>query len=221
VAVCRECGRQVRDDAWVCGLCGAPLTHKLSTSSVPSDGYASPPSASGHQGPPSGRERAAASATFAGMAAASGRSPRRILLVGIFGAVAVLAIVLVWLVALRDGSGTGFVGTWQAKSSQTTRVIIQRSSDAYQLSLTGTDGRTFGPFTATVEGSKLSTRLDPIPGASAQVRAAATLFKALFGNTGQEFTMVFTYRPQDDTLLLSIAGVAATAGHTDVLARVR
>ena len=148
-------------------------------------------------------------AAAGGQKISSGGSRKSIWIVGIAGLVAVLAIVLVWLFVLRGpGGGVGFAGTWRGTASgDTTEVIIEAKSGGYELSMSGKDGKTVGPFATQMVDGNLTTSLDATAGSDDRQKAAAALFKEIMGSIYQNFTMVFTHRSADDTLLASLQGV--------------
>jgi hypothetical protein len=216
MATCGECGREINDGAWVCGLCGAPVTDRGSApetydsfeyaeASPVSDEYTSSqyvPGAPVVAASPSGR---------------AGRSPQLVWVIGLGGLIAVVAIVAVWFFVLRGpATGVGFAGTWRGTAAgDTTEVIIEARSSGYEFSMSGRDGKKIGPFVMQMMDGNLTTSLEATAGSSDKQKAAAALFKELMGS----FSMVFTHRASDDTLAVSMQG-AATAAPQEVFHRV-
>ena len=222
MATCRECGREIRDDAWACGLCGA-LVAAGGASQTPADPTA-PADAGGLPAAgdaclqyPSPIAPASGVAVSAG-AVSPARPPRLLWIVVGVGVAAVVAIVMVWFFALQGTAGGGFVGTWQ--DSGATRVIIGTSGSGYVLTMSDDKGKTVGPFATQMQDGNLTTRLEAAAGSSDQQQAATAMFKAVLGSIYQDFTMVFDYRAGDDTLLLSVEGVPSASGQQEVLTRV-
>jgi hypothetical protein len=220
MATCRECGREIRDDAWVCGLCGAPV---ISGGSGPESGdhYAYARGDAGAGDYASSQYVPGAPVIAGGRQRRAGRSSRLVWVVGLGGLVAVLAIVAVWFFVLRGpGAGVGFAGTWRTTTADATEVIISTKGSGYELSIAGKDGKSTGPFVTTMVGGNLTTNLEAAAGSDAQQQAAAVLFKQIMGGVYQGFTMVFSHRVSDDTLLLTLQGVSTAAGREEVLQRV-
>ncbi len=141
MAICRGCGKDIRDDIWVCGHCGelvgrgdgaASGSGTVATSADPglltagatADAPSvSPPSpSSGDHGATNGYGATNNQGTPSPQplpgslpTASSGDSTKRTaILVGICGLLAVIAIVAVWFFALRgDGGFSAYVGEWE------------------------------------------------------------------------------------------------------------
>jgi hypothetical protein len=216
MATCGECGREINDDAWVCGLCGAPMTDRGTTSDM-YNAYEHTEAS-----PVTGEYTSSQYVPGAPVVAASpsglaGRSPRLIWVIGLGGLIAVVAIVAVWFFVLRGpAGGVGFAGTWRGTGSDTTEVIIEAKSGRYELSMSGKDGKKIGPFAMQMADGNLTTGLEATAGSSDKQKAAAALFKELMGS----FSMVFTHRASDDTLAVSMQGTATPAAQQEVFRRV-
>jgi hypothetical protein len=216
MATCGECGREINDGAWVCGLCGAPATDRGPAPATTN--YYEYAEAS----PVTGEYTSSQYVPGAPVVAASpngraGRSPQLIWVIGLGGLIAVLAIVLVWFFVLRGpAAGVGFAGTWRGTAGDTTELIIEAKSGGYELSMSGKDGKTIGPFTMQMVDGNLTTSLEATAGSSDKQKAAAALFKEIMGT----FSMVFTHRASDDALVVSMQGATTTAGQQEVLRRV-
>jgi hypothetical protein len=219
MATCGECGREIHDDAWVCGLCGAPVTDRGPAPDTSNHyEYAEPSPGDGEY--TSSQYATGDPVTAAAVKVQAGRSSRSVWVIGAAGLVAVLAIVLVWFFVLRGpGAGVGFAGTWRGTAADTTEVIIEAKSSGYELSMSGKDGKTVGPFSTEMVDGTLVTSLDAAAGSSDKEIAAAALFKEIMGSVYQNFSMVFTHRSADDTLLVSLQGVP-NAVPPEVLRRV-
>ncbi len=155
MAVCPSCNAPLKDGDWTCGKCGAP---------VAGAGMAAEPGGDYHAAYGGGQETPADTvrrshrlerrlpAAPAAAPAANAGSSGTLKLVLIIGAVAVLAIVLVWFFLLRGPATTGeeFLGTWTATTQQgIATVVIAKKDDAFAVTLSGSDaepeGRRPGP----------------------------------------------------------------------------
>jgi hypothetical protein len=221
MATCGECGREINDGAWVCGLCGAPVTDR--GPSPDTSNYYEYAEAS----PVTGEYTSSQYVPGAPVLAASpngraGRAPRLIWVIALGGLVAVLAIVAVWFFVLRGpGPGVGFAGTWRGTTGgTTTEVVIAATGTGYELSMSNKDGKSIGPFATQMVDGNLTTSLEATAGSSDKQKAAAALFKQIMSSIYQNFTMVFTHRSSDDALVVSMQGVATAAAQQEVLHRV-
>jgi hypothetical protein len=219
MTTCGECGRDISDGAWVCGMCGAPVTDRGPAPDT-TDYYEDPGSTYGSDQYTSSQYVPGAPVVAASPRPAR-RSPQIVWVIGLGGLVAVLAIVLVWFFVLRGpASGTGFAGTWRGTAGgDTTEVVIEARNGGYELSMSNQKGQRVGPFITTLVDGDLTTSLEPVASASNEARAAAALFKQIMGSVYPNVTMVFKYRASDDTLVVSAAGIATVAGQEEILHR--
>jgi len=219
MATCGECGREINDGAWVCGLCGAPVIDRGPAPDTSNYyDYAETAPSTGEY--TSSQYVTGAPVTAGPAKVRAGQSSRSVWVIGLAGLVAVLAIVLVWFFVLRGpAQGVGFAGTWRGTTGDTTEVIIEAKGGGYELSMSGKDGNTVGPFSTQMVDGTLVTSLEAAPGSSDKQVAAAALFKQIMGSIYQNFSMVFTHRSADDTLLVSLQGVP-NAVPPEVLRRV-
>lgn len=205
MATCASCGKEIRDNDWTCGACGAPVTR----TGAAADPYASP------SGSGSGYEPAAAYGTPAGYgapsapAAARGGLSRTTLIVIIAAAVALVAIIAVWFFFLRGGS-SAFDGSWNASSSSMGAIAISGSGDDFKVKITGTDvsGATKSyTVPAQRDGLDLVITVDDFVKASGNAEQANQA-KALFESIIKDFRLVFTL--QDPThLTMTVEGTLA------------
>ena len=218
MATCGECGKEIRDDAWVCGLCGAPVTNGMTQPE--SDGHYE--YAQAGAGDYASSQYVPGAAVVAGSPKrGAGRSPQLVWVVGLGGLVAVLAIVLVWFFVLRGpAAGVGFAGAWRTTTADATEVIIPTQGNGYELSIANKDGKSIGPFVTQMVDGNLTTSLEATAGSDVKQQEAAALFKQIMGSIYQDFTMVFSHRAADDTLLLTLQGLPTAAGQEEVLKRV-
>jgi hypothetical protein len=159
MAACSSCGEPLRDDAWVCGACGAPVV--AAGGQAQSCQYAETSVASLPTAPPT--------------VAAKGLT-NLIKLVLLGGLVALAAIVALWFFVLRSNVDTFFVGTWTSDSGVQFRIA--RAGNDLQLFVIEKDGKSVGPFKTTMKGGALETSLEPARG-SDEDKATANLARAM------------------------------------------
>jgi hypothetical protein len=218
MTTCSECGRDVNDGAWVCGMCGAPVTDRGPAPDT-INYYENPGSTYGSDEYTSSQYVPGAPVVAASPRPAR-RSPQIVWMIGLGGLIAVLAIVLVWFFVLRGpASGTGFAGTWRGTGNDAAQVIIEATNGGYELSMTNDKGENVGPFITQMVDGNLTTSLDVTAGSSDKQKAAGALFKQIMGSVYPDFVMVLKYRSTDDVLLVSLQGIAAAAGKEEVLRR--
>lgn len=190
MATCSSCGKEIRDDVWVCGFCGAPATPAGPGGAAPSaDSYGE---ASADQAPVS-------------VTAPAGPAPRRGLsrttwiVVGT-GLVAVLACVAVWFFVLRGGgtANPDLLGTWTPVAPAGTTagqtgvgdLTIAKSGSGYVLGVSQTGSQGTVSFKATAKGGNLETTLELASGSAAD-KAAANLLRGIFSAMMNDFRLVF------------------------------
>jgi hypothetical protein len=226
MAECPSCNAPLKDGDWTCGACGAPVAgagmaaapgagpYAGETTAYTAPGapaYGAPP-ASGSPGAwgPEHQPRPAAVA-----APASTGSSGLLKLVLVVGAVAVLAVVLVWFFALRGPSTTGeeFLGSWTAATQQGIATItVSRDGDAFAVAITGNDTSQKVTVPAHLDGTDLIITMDDFSQMAGEGNAEAfkTTLKALAG----DFEMIFS--SVDATHLdLRIVGTAASGQDFD------
>jgi hypothetical protein len=230
MTVCPSCGKDIREDIWVCGYCGelvaqagtadggaypgasvAP-TSAYSTA-APSGGFSSdygpgaPPAVPGTPPPlASGRARKSSGS-------------RAVVLASVFGVVAVVAIVAVWFFVLRGGGGgdfSAYLGDWQLTVPGSTTglsLTIQEGDSAPEMMM-GTVGsyagqtssQAAGPFKMKLEDGNLVTSLEAADSASEAQKAASEAARAALGAVVDDFKMVFAPGGTPDTLSLTMEG---------------
>jgi hypothetical protein len=219
MTTCSECGRDISDGAWVCGMCGAPVTDRGPAPDT-TNYYENPGTEYGSDQYTSSQYVQGAPVLAAAPRPAR-QSPQIVWMIGLGGLIVVLAIVLVWFFVLRGpaASGTGFAGTWTGTGSDKTEVVIEATNGGYQLSMNNDKGEKVGPFTTQMADGSLTTSLDVTADSSDKQKAAGALFKQIMGSVYPNFVMVLKYRSTDDVLLVSLQGIAAAAGKEEVLHR--
>lgn len=198
MATCGTCGKEIRDDDWTCGSCGAPATGAgaaAGTGTSPG-GYApnyEPPEAAY-----GGSEAYGAPATYgapAALPAAKGGLSRTTITIIIVAALAVVAIIAMWFFFVRGTGGTSpFLGTWKEPNDATASVVITLRSGEFKVTMTGKD--TAGAeksytIPAHLDGSDLVITVDDFVKATGSEEQAAQA-KAIFETLIKDFRLVFT-----------------------------
>jgi hypothetical protein len=195
MAVCPNCKAPLKDGDWTCGSCGVPVAGAgMATAPGAGDyhetyggGAGAPPEAYG--APTSWGEPRPAGGAAPTVAGSSGL----LRLVLIIGAIAVIAIVLVWFFVLRGPTTTGeeFLGTWTA-STQTgiATATIAKQDDAFSVTLSGSQQGQKVTVPAHLDGKDLVITLDDFSQMAGEASAdqLKDALKALAG----DFRMVFS-----------------------------
>jgi hypothetical protein len=232
MAICASCGKEIRDDVWACGSCGAPVTH-----AEPDDTAGEQGSAYGAEGYSPYASQAAASAgmgaygaaTTSYGSAAEGMTPygtplpqaapassgglSQVTKLALAGAVvAIVAIVAVWFFVVRgSGGGDQFLGTWNAVKNGEGGLVIERGDDGLQVSMVGTDQERVGPLKTELSGGDLEIKLEAAGGDEAD-KAAVDIVRALFEASIEDFKLTLRVRTADGHLLMTVSGKAKTGG---------
>ena len=203
MAICPSCGKEIRDDIWTCGFCGAPVAQSAASgtgggedSAYGSEGYnpyASQAAAGGAYGTPA---YGAQTPTSYG-SAAEGMTPygtplpqtapassgglsqvTKLALVG--AAVAIVAIVAVWFFVLRgSGGGDQFIGSWTATEASAGSLLVERGDDGIEVTMIGTDQARVGPLKTSLDGDELEVKFEAAGGDETD-KAAIEVVGALF-----------------------------------------
>jgi len=237
MAICNNCGKEIRDDVWTCGFCGAPVAQSPSEdagggeeSAYGTEGYspyASQAAASSAYGAASygGVEPGAAgfgSATE-GMTAYGTPMPQtkpakagglsqatKLVLVG--AAVALVAIAAVWFFVLRGGGGGDeFIGTWTAVKSDEGSLVIEHGDDGIEVTMVGADKQRVGPLKTELDGEALEIKLEAV-GDDAQQKAAVDMVRAVFEAAVEDFKMVLRVRGANGRLVMTVTGKSKVGG---------
>ena len=200
MATCPNCGSEVRDGAWTCGFCGAPIGQAAAAAATPA-GYDEPMHDAAYYNAPTIYGTAAPT-----MPTLSPYVPRRgAKLVALGVVLAVVAIVLAggWFFFLRS-TAPDFSGTWtgtglpsSTSAASTESVTIKREGHGYLITLTSANGQTLGPVQGSVRGSRLETTLDYV-GSDPQQRMATAFLKGFLAALVDDYKIVFYFK--DGTL---------------------
>jgi hypothetical protein len=170
MATCASCGKDIRDDDWTCGACGAPVAGAGTSPTGYATSYEPPPDA--YTAPAVYGAPAAAPAAKRGLS----RSTVTIIFVA---ALAVVAIIAVWFLFVR---GTG--------------VVIKLRSGDFKVTMTGKDSTgTEKTYTipAHLAGSSLEITVDDFIKATGNAEQAAQA-KVVFETLIKDFRLVFTIK---------------------------
>jgi hypothetical protein len=241
MATCPSCGKEIRDDVWTCGSCGAPVAQPATghatggeDSAYGSEGYnpyAAKAAASSAYGAANyggvepggyGTTRTEYDSTPEGMtpygtpmpqagSAKSAGLSQSMKLVLVFAGVAVIAIVAIWFFVLRGGGGDQFIGTWTAVKNGEGGLVIERGDDGLQVSLIGADESRVGPLKTHLDGDELEIKLEAVGGGDSD-KAAVDMVRALFEATVEDFKMVLRFRGADTRLLMYVSGKSKIGG---------
>jgi len=241
MAICANCGKEIRDDVWTCGFCGAPVAKAPADDAQSGD--ASPYGSEGYNPYAQQAAQAAAygAARYGGVEpgaqagheqyggspedmtpygtpmpqakpAKSGGLSSTVKLVLALAVVAILAIVAVWFFVLRDsGGGDQFVGTWTAVQSGEGGLVIERGGDGLQVSILGAGTEPVGPLKTELDGDELEIKLEAVSDDETD-KAAVEMVRALFEATIEDFKMTLRVRAADGHLLLNVAGKSKVGG---------
>lgn len=199
MATCASCGKEIRDDDWTCGHCGAPVTGAgaAAGSGASPSGYA--PS---YEPQPAAYAAAAAYGAPAAPPVAKGGLSRTTLTVIVVAAVAVVAIIAMWFFVVRGSGGASpFLGAWKEPGQGTGAVVIKKHSGDFKVTMSGKDAAgTQKTYTipAHLDGSSLAITVDDFIKATGNEEQAAQA-RAVFESIIKDFRLVFTL--QDPTHL--------------------
>ena len=229
MATCGSCGKEIRDDDWTCGHCGAPVSgaRGAAGSGASSSGYA--PSYEPEPAAYGASEAYGAPAVYGAPTqppTATGGLSRSTLTIILVAAVAVVAIIAVWFFVLRDSGGASpFLGTWNEPSGGTASVVIKKHGGDFELTMSGKDSagaqKTY-TIPAHLAGSSLEITVDDFVKATGN-EEQATQAKAVFESMIKDFRLVFTL--QDPTHLemkvegTPVGGSAPSANSSIVLVK--
>ena len=236
MAICVDCGNEIRDDVWTCGWCGAPVAQSTESdssgaesSAYGSEGYnpyaaaaAADPGAYGRPAygarPPTSYGHAAEGMTPYGTplpqsAPTSSGSLSQLTKLALIGAaVAIVAIVAVWFFVLRGaGGGDQFLGTWTATQANAGSLLIARGDDDLAVTIVGADGARVGPLKTGLDGDELVIKFEAAGGDETD-KAAIEVVGAMFKASVDDFKMSLRLRGSDGHLILSVSGKPKSGG---------
>lgn len=240
MAICANCGNEIRDDVWTCGSCGAPVARSKADdagaddSAYGSEGYnpyaAAAAADPGAYGPPAFGAQAPSSYGSAaeGMtpygtplpqtAPASSGGISQVTKLALIGAVvAIVAIVAVWFFVLRgSGGGDQFVGTWTAIEATTGGLVIEQGDDGIEVTIIGSDKARVGPLKTDLDGDEIEVKLEAAGGDETN-KTAIDVVAAMFEASVDDFKMTLRRRESDGHLILNVSGKPRSGGDTQTM----
>lgn len=188
MAECPSCNAPLKDGDWNCGTCGAPAgVATASTGGGPASGAPAAYGGPGEWGP----EHQPRPASAAAPASAGTSGLLKLVLVG--GAVAIVAVILVWFFVLRGPATTGeeFLGSWNASTQQgIATVVVAQEEEAFSVTMSGNDQNQKVTVPARLDGTELVITMDDFSQMAGAGNAEA--FKATLKALAGDFTMRFS-----------------------------
>ncbi len=190
MAACPSCNAPLKDGDWTCGSCGAPAAGAAVPAATGDGAGYGAPAAYGRPGEwgPEYQPRPA-SAPAPASAGASGL----LKMVVVVGAVAIVAVILVWFFVLRGPatSGEEFLGNWTASTQQgIATVVVAQREEAFSVTMSGNDQEQTVTVPAHVDGKELIITMDDFSQMAGAGNAEA--FKATLKALAGDFTMRFS-----------------------------
>jgi hypothetical protein len=197
MAVCGTCGKELPDDVWSCGSCGAPISR--AAYSPASAGYVADSYAPATYTPQPDAVGGRVPQTTAG-------TSRTLVTVLVLAVVAIIAIIAVWFFLLRTTpGGQEFLGTWTGLTQRSGGITIAKPGGDFQITLLSPQGGTAGPFKGSLDDGKLEIKLEAATG-DATTKAVAAIMKSYADTALGGGRLVLSVRPSDGHLLLTITG---------------
>jgi hypothetical protein len=236
MAICPSCGKEIRDDIWTCGFCGAPVAQSAASgtgggedSAYGSEGYNPYASQAAAGAGGYGTQAYGAQTPTSYGSAAEGMTPygtplpqaapassgglsqvTKLALVG--AAVAIVAIVAVWFFVLRgSGGGDQFVGTWTATEATAGSLFVEQGGGGLEVTIIGADDARVGPLKTDLDGDELEIKLEAAGGDETN-KAAIDVVAAMFEASVDDFKMTLRLRDSDGHLILSVSGTPKSGG---------
>jgi len=212
MATCPSCGKEIRDDIWTCGYCGAPVskTGGGAASEGPGGGAASEGpgggALSGYGYAPGFEPRPAGAPASAPAAAPGGGLSRTTLMILIAAVVAVVAIVAVWFFFLRTTpGGQEYLGTWTALDQKTGSMIVAKENGDFKITMVSPTGTKAGPFKGSLKDDALELKLEAANGDKTN-KAIASVLKTLYEAALQDPQLLLTVNKSNGYLIFTIKG---------------
>jgi hypothetical protein len=219
MAFCESCNSEVRDDAWVCGHCGAPMKteQKAIAASDTTNPYvfsAQAQAEPAYQTPQPSSVRAPARPAAAASDKIMGLS--RLTFTVVVAAIVVVAGLALWYVFFSNGDGGKYVGTWTPVNSVSAasqgivgdngRLVVARSGGDFTVTAIDAKGQSIGPLKASVKRGKLEFGLE-YAGSDQEGKLKLQLVKAFMGMLVKDFRATLSDGP-GSTIFLSYSGKA-------------
>ena len=196
MAFCDNCGSEVRDDAWVCGRCGAAMS--AATPIAASDTtnpyvFSAKAQAEPAYQAPQPLPLATRSKPATGDGTIMGLSKLTFAVIMI--AVVAVGCLAVWFVFFNNGDGAKYVGTWEPAASVGSnagivgdggRLIVADSGGRFTVTAIDAKGQSIGPLKASLKHGKLEFGLE-YAGSDETQQLKLQLVKAFVGMLYKDF----------------------------------
>lgn len=218
MAVCDNCSSEVRDGAWACGRCGAPMTPQApiaaSDTTNPYVFSAQAQAEPQYQPQPSASVRTTTGPSAQAKTKSSGLSGLTVWI--IVAAVVVIAGLALWFLLFNNGDAKKFVGTWTPVTSvggasaglvaDGSRLVVARADGKLTVTTVDGKGQSIGPLKASLKRGKLEFGLE-YAGSDQQGQLKTQLVKAVMGVVLKDFRATLSTGPAG-TVYLSYSGTA-------------
>ncbi len=217
MAFCESCNAEVRDDAWVCGRCGAPM--KMEQQAIAASDTTNPyvfseqaQAEPQYQPQPSATVRTTTGPSANAGTKTSGLSGLTLWV--IVAAVVVIAGLALWFLLFNNGDAKKFVGTWTPVTSVSGtsaglvadggRLVVSRADGKLTVTAIDGKGQSIGPLKAALKRGKLEFGLE-YAGADQQEQLKTQLVKAFMGMLVKDFHATISAGPAG-TVYISYSG---------------
>ena len=173
MAFCENCSSEVRDGAWVCGRCGAPMKadERPIAASDTTNPYVFSERAQAepaYQAPQSYSAPSTATPARGSAGTIMGVSTLTFTVIAV--AVAAVAALALWFVFFNNGNGSKFLGTWEPVASvgrnsagiisDGGRLVVANANGHYTVTAIDAKGQSIGPLKASLKHGKLEFGLE-------------------------------------------------------------
>jgi hypothetical protein len=218
MAFCESCNAEVRDDAWVCGRCGAPMKNEqtaiaASDTTNPYVFSAQAQAEPQYQPQPTATVRTTTGSSTGAGTKTSGLSGLTLWV--IVAAVVVIAGLALWFLLFNNGDAKKFVGTWTPVTSVSGaglvadggRLEVARADGKLTVTAIDGKGQSIGPLKASLKRGKLEFGLE-YAGNDQQEKLKTQLVSAFLGVLVKDFHATLSAGPTG-TVYLRYSGKAA------------
>jgi hypothetical protein len=199
MAFCENCGSEVREGAWVCGHCGAPMQPADATPIAASDTTNPYVFSAKAQAEPAYQPPQSFSASTPAQPAATGdkiMGLSKLTFAVVVAAVVAVGLLALWFLFFNNGDGSKYLGTWAPVTSVSGssagligdggRLIVAHSDGRYTVTAIDGKGQTVGPLKASLKHGKLEFGLEYAGGDQTQ-QLKLQLVKAFVGMLVKDF----------------------------------
>jgi hypothetical protein len=218
MAFCESCNAEVRDDAWACGRCGAPVRPQApiaaSDTTNPYVFSAQAQAEPQYQPQPSATVRTTTGPSANAGTKSSGLSGLTLWI--IVAAVVAIGGLALWFLVFNNGDAKKFVGTWTPVTSvggasaglvaDGGRLVVSQADGKLTVAAIDAKGQSIGPLKASLKRGKLEFGLE-YAGSDQQGQLKTQLVKAVMGVVVKDFRATLSAGPAG-TVYLSYSGKA-------------